>query len=524
MSDVRGWYLAIDLGTSGLKVGALSPTGEILAHAFQEVRTNYISGGGATQDANEWWHSISKCVASILHSNSVRSSDCAGIGITGQWASTVPVTASGQAAGPVLLWSDDRGGPWSREVIGGAINFSGYSPTAAFEWIRYTGGAPSPQGADPTGHALYLRAKEPDVYQLTAYFLEPVDYLGMLLTGRVAATQASMIASWLTDNRVKGSGKYVSSLIRRSRRDPTRLPELIPSTSVLGGLQSDSALALNLPTGTPVVVGAPDLHTAWLGSGAVNPYDGHLSISTTAWVSAAVPFKRTDIAHSIASVPGLTPGSYLIANNHESAGECLHWFKDRFMAGSLTGIAPSYEEILSAAELVPAGSRGVIFTPWLNGERSPVDDRDLRASLLNLSITTDQATIARAILEGVAFNARWLLEYVERFVKRELSTLRILGGGAQSDLWCQIHADILNRRIERPEQSVHTNLRGVAFNISMALGELKLADIPSLVKIDAVFEPDQSNRKTYDSLFAEFTKIYKSQKKMYRRLNAGINR
>ena len=523
MSDVRGWYLGIDLGTSGLKVGALSPTGEILAHAFHELRTNYISGGGATQDANEWWRSIVKCVTAILDSNSVRSRDCAGIGITGQWASTVPISAAGQACGPVLLWSDARGGPWSSDVVGGAINFSGYSPRAAFEWIRYTGGAPSPQGADPTGHALYLRAREPDIYQRTAFFLEPVDYLGMLLTGRAAATQASMIASWLTDNRVKGSGNYVSSLIRRSGRDPNRLPELIPSTSVLGGLRSESALELNLPPGTPVVVGAPDLHTAWLGSGAVNTYDGHLSISTTAWVSAAVPFKRTDIAHSIASVPGLTRGNYLIANNHESAGECLRWFKDHFMAGSLTGIAPSYEALISAAELVPAGSRGVIFTPWLNGERSPVDDRNLRASLLNLSITTDQATIVRAILEGVAFNARWLLEYVERFVRRELSTLRVLGGGAQSDLWCQIHADILNRKIERPELSLHTNLRGVAFNISMALGELKLADIPSLVKIDSVFEPDQSNRKTYDSLFAEFTKIYKSQKKMYRRLNAGIS-
>ena len=519
MSDVQRWYLAIDLGTSGLKVGALLPTGEILAHAFESVETTYLSGGGATQDVDQWWRSIIKCVSSILHSSTVESRNCVGIGMTGQWASTVPVTASAQAAGPVLLWSDDRGGPWSRDVVGGVINFSGYAPMAAFEWIRYTGGAPSPHGADPTGHALYLREKAPDVYERSAYFLEPVDYLGMRLTGRVAATQASMIASWLTDNRVHGSGKYVPSLVRRSRRDPARLPELIPSTSILGGLRPDSAAELNLPSGTPVVVGAPDLHTAWLGSGAINPYDGHLSISTTAWVSAAIPFKRTDIVHSIASVPGLSAGSYLIANNHETAGECLHWFKDHFMAGSLTGIAPSYEAILSAAELVPTGSRGVIFTPWLNGERSPVDDRNLRASLLNLSITTDQATIARAILEGVAFNARWLLEYVERFAKRELSTLRILGGGAQSDLWCQIHADILNRKIERPENAVHTNLRGVAFNVAMALGELKLADIPSLVKIDSVFEPNQSTRQTYDSLFAEFTKIYKSQKKMYQRLN-----
>lgn len=524
MSEHHAWYLAIDLGTSGLKVGVLSPAGEILAHAFESIETTYIPGGGATQDVDQWWSGIVKCVSMILESSAVASRDCAGIGITGQWASTVPVTSSGEAAGPVLLWSDDRGGEWSRDVIGGPINFAGYSPMAARQWIRYTGGAPSPHGADPTGHALYLREKEPDVYERSAYFLEPVDYLGMRLTGRVAATQASMIASWLTDNRIGGSGKYVPSLVSRSRRDPARLPELIPSTSILGGLLPSIAAALSLPVGTPVVAGAPDLHTAWLGSGAVNPYDGHLSISTTAWVSAAVPFKRTDVAHSIASVPGLTPDSYLIANNHETAGECLHWFRDHFMAGMVTGSAPSYEQITRAAAQVPAGSNGVMFTPWLNGERSPVDDRHLRASFLNLSITTDQATIARAILEGVAFNARWLLDYVEKFAKRELATLRILGGGAQSDLWCQIHADILNRRIERPMNAMHTNLRGVAFNIGMALGKLKLAEIPSMVKVDAVFEPNHSNRQTYDAMYAEFRKIYKSQKKMFRRKHFAPSR
>jgi xylulokinase len=518
VTQTQPWYLAIDLGTSGLKVGALTPTGEILAHAFEPIETVYLTTGGAIQNVHQWWSGIAKCVKFILETDAISSSACAGIGTTGQWASTVSVTSSGEPSGPVLLWSDDRGGEWSRNVIGGPVNISGYAPGAAFNWIRYTGGAPSPHGADPTGHSLFLRSMEPDAYARTKYLLEPIDYLGMRLTGRVAATQASMIGSWLTDNRLKGSGEYVPSLVRRSLRDSARLPELVPSTSVLGGLRAEVAEELNLPSGIPVVVGAPDLHTAWLGSGAIKPYEGHVSISTTGWISAAVPFKRTDITHSIASVPGLSPGSYLIANNHETAGECLHWFKDHFMGGVLTGISPTYEMLTSAAGEVPAGSHGVIFTPWLNGERSPVDSRNLRASFLNVSISTDQSTLTRAILEGVAFNARWLLDYVEKFARQELSPLRILGGGAQSDLWCQIHADILNRRIERPKNAMQTNLRGVAFNIAMALGEIKLADIPALVEIDAKFEPDQANRQVYESLYTEFSKIYKSQKKMFRRL------
>ncbi len=515
------WYLAIDLGTSGLKVGAVSPGGEILAHAFEAISTNFIPGGGATQNVDDWWGGIVKCTHVVLNSGAVTARDCAGIGITGQWASTVPVASDGDAAGPVMLWSDGRGGEWSRDVVGGPINFDGYSPIAALHWIRLTGGAPSPHGADPTGHALYLSSREPDVYARSAVLMEPVDYLGMRLTGRVAATQASMIASWLTDNRRSGSGGYVPSLIKKSKRDPARLPGLIQSTSILGTLLPHIAGELGLSADTPVVAGAPDLHTAWLGSGAIEPYAGHVSISTTAWISAAIPFKRTDIAHSIASVPGLTPGSYLIANNHETAGECLRWFRDCFLGGALGGNKRSYEEIIEAAGQVPAGSDGVIFTPWLNGERSPADNRDVRASFLNVSITTDSATLARAVLEGVALNARWLLDYVERFAKRELSTLRILGGGAQSDLWCQIHADILNRRIERPIDPMHANLRGVGFNVAVALGDMHLAEIPARVKIDSVFEPNPLNRQPYESSYGEFRKIFKSQKRMFRRINRG---
>ncbi len=516
------WYLAIDLGTSGLKIGAVSQNGEVLAHAFEAISTNFIPEGGATQDVDDWWSGIVKCTRLVLDSGAVVARDCAGIGITGQWASTVPVTSSGDAAGPVLLWSDDRGGEWSRDIVGGPINFGGYSPFAALKWIRLTGGAPSPHGADPTGHALYLGSREPDTYARSTVLLEPVDYLGMRLTGRVAATQASMIASWLTDNRRRGSGGYVPSLVKKSKRDPARLPELIRSSSVLGTLLPLVAYELGLSADTPVVAGAPDLHTAWLGSGAVAPYAGHVSISTTAWISAAVPFKHTDIAHSIASVPGLTPSSYLIANNHETAGECLRWFRDHFLGGALGGKARSYEEIIEAAGQVPAGSNGVLFTPWLNGERSPVDNRDVRASFLNVSIATDSSTLARAVLEGVAFNARWLLDSVEKFTKRELSTLRILGGGSQSDLWCQIHADILNRRIERPADPMHTNLRGVGFNVAMALGELELGDVPERVKINSVFEPNQSNRQLYESRYGEFRRIFKSQRQMYRRINRGL--
>jgi xylulokinase len=291
---------------------------------------------------------------------------------------------------------------------------------------------------------------------------------------------------------------------------------------VLGGLRAAVALELGLPQGVPVVAGIPDLHTAYIGSGAVAPYAGHLTISTSSWIGCEVPFKRTDVLHQIASVPGLRPGSYLVANNHETAGVCLQWL--RRSLGSSNGTEDSgtagYERLIALASTAPVGSGGVLFTPWLNGERSPVDDRTLRAAFLNISMTTERAHLVRAVLEGVAFNARWLFDSVERFVKRPMPVLRILGGGAMSDLWCQIHADILDRRIERVAEPMYANLRGAALFASMSLGNIDLAGAAARVRVDATFDPDPHAHRVYEPMYGEYRRLYHRLHGVYARLNA----
>ncbi len=162
----------------------------------------------------------------------------------------------------------------------------------------------------------------------------------------------------------------------------------------------------------------------------------------------------------------------------------------------------------------------MLFTPWLNGERSPVEDRTLRAAFLNISMTTERAHLVRAVLEGVAFNARWLLDAVERFIKRPMPVLRIIGGGAVSDLWCQIHADILDRRIERVADPMYANLRGAAFFAAMSLGRLELADVTSRVGVTATFEPEGDARKVYEPMYREYRRLYQRLHGVYARLNA----
>jgi xylulokinase len=516
------WILAVDLGTGGPKTGAITLSGELISVAHRAVATTYSSDGGAVQDPHAWWDGIRQGVAEIL-GNGVVAGDAIGVGITGQWGSTVPVGADGEAVGPCLLWSDTRGRVLAARRLGGPIKVVGYSPGNLVRWLRLTGGAPSPGGADPLGHHLYLSSREPELYSSIETLLEPLDYLGMRFTGRRAATQASMILSWLTDNRPGRTNiRYAPALVRRSGREAAKLPELLPTGSVLGGLQPAVASELGLAQGIPVVAGIPDLHTGYIGSGAVAPYAGHITISTSAWIGCAVPFKRTDVLHQIASVPGIHAGSYLIANNHETAGACLQWLRDSIDSSNETGASGDarYERLTVLASSAPAGSGGVLFTPWLNGERSPVDDRTLRAAFLNISMTTDRSHLVRAVLEGVAFNARWLLDSVERFVRRPMPVLRILGGGAISDLWCQIHADILGRRIERVVEPMYANLRGAALFASMSLGNIDLAGAAARVRVDATFDPDPQTRKVYAPMYAEYRRLYHRLHGVYARLNA----
>jgi xylulokinase len=167
----------------------------------------------------------------------------------------------------------------------------------------------------------------------------------------------------------------------------------------------------------------------------------------------------------------------------------------------------------------PPGSNRVIFTPWLNGERTPVDDTTLRAGFYNLSKTTRFEHMARAVLEGVAFNTRWSLRHVEKFVGRKLDPITIVGGGGKSDLWCRIFADVLGRTIVRVKDPIQANARGAAFIAGVGLGHISFDDIPGLMEKDATFVPDPANRKLYDELFSEFLKIYRNNKSMFRRLN-----
>ncbi len=507
--------LTVDLGSGGPKVGYVTTRGEVVWWWYERA---YALEAVATQDAEEWWRAVVSAARRGQVEGGVVGADVVAVAVTGQWGSTVPVDAEGRPVAECLMWSDDRGAAYSKAIFGGPV--SGYAPGPLALWLRRTGGIPSPHGCDPVAHMLHLARDRPEVAAVARWYLEPVDYLTMRFTGVAAATHMSMTAAWLTDNRHFDRLAYDDKLVATARVDAARLPPLVRGGSVVGTVLPAVADELGIPAAARVVTGTPDLQNAAVASGCVHAGQGHVTLGTTAWISCPLAVKKSDVVRQMASLPGPGAGSglgstpgYVLGNNQDNAGRALEWFASTVLPGA------SYEEIEALAATSPIGAGGVICTPWLTGERSPVDDKHARAGFHNVSLRTTRADLTRAVLEGVAFNLRWLLEGAEHVTRTRLDPLRLLGGAARMDLWCQIVADVLDRTLERVDQPLVGGLRGAGLYAGLALGDVGPDELHALVPVDRVFTPDPAARATYDRLAGELPRLYKRQKRMFARLN-----
>lgn len=505
--------LAIDLGTGGPKAALVDADGHITASEFEPTPLELLDGGGAEQDPDGWWSAITAAVHRLMGGGHVEPDRIVAVSVTSQWSGTVAVDADGRHLYPAVIWMDDRGAEHIKSITTGKVNVAGYDPRRLRHWISRTGGVPSHSGKDPVAHILWLRHERPDVYRAAHAFLEPCDYLNARLTGRQVASYDSIVAHWLTDNRDLSAVRYDPQLLEWCGLTERQLPPLVPSASVVGEVLAEVARDWGLAPGTKVVTATGDVHSAVVGSGALGDHEGHLYMGTSSWLSCHLPAKRTDLLHNQAALPSAVPGRYFLANEHEVGGGALLWLRDQAQ------MVADVHEANALAATAPAGSNRVIFTPWLNGERTPVDDHTIRGGWDNLSLTTTRADLVRSVFEGVAYNSRWLLDTVESFVKRPLDGLNFIGGGAQSDLWCQMHADVCDRVIRRVAEPQHANTRGAAFVAWLALGRRTLDELNEAVTIDEVFHPDPAARAVYAPLYREFVKLYKAHKPIHARLN-----
>jgi xylulokinase len=523
---VRRHILAIDLGTSALKVALVSLDGEVVAAEEEACQVRLLPGGGAEQDPErDWWDLITRAAGRLSARAAVPGETITAVSCTAQWSGTVPVGDDGQVVRNAIIWMDSRGAPYAQAVTSGPVRVQGYGVGKLARWIRTTAGLPSRSGKDSIAHILWLKNHEPDAYQATRVFLEPKDWLNLRLTGRAVATYDSIALHWVTDNHWV-SDKHGPERIGYDQRLLTlagigrqKLPDLVAAKDVVGPLLAGPAAALGVRAGIPVVAGTPDLHSAAIGSGATRDFQAHLYVGTSAWLTCHVPFKKTDILRNIASLPSAIPGRYFVADEQETAGAALTFLRDRVLFAAGDAPADAYRQFDEMAAQSPPGARGVIFTPWLYGERTPVEDPFIRGGFHNLGLDASRDDLVRAVFEGVALNARWLLGAVERFAGLRLDPIRFIGGGARSGVWSQIFADVLGRTIEQVADPVNANARGAAMLAAVALGELDFDQVPDRVAVRRTYSPDPATADLYRLLSAEFVGLYKRNRRAHARLN-----
>lgn len=517
------YVLAVDLGTGSVKTALVSAQAEVAASANRPIRMLHLPGGGAEQDPAEWWSATCDAARATLREAAIAAEQVVAVKCTTQWAVTVPVDAGGDALSNAISWLDTRGGPHVRRRVDGPIRIAGYDVRKLWHWARLTGAAPTLSGVDGLGHALHLKHDRPEIWAKTHRILEPMDYLNLRLTGRFAASYGTIFPYWLTDNRDIRRIDYHPVLLRMSGIEREKLPDLLPVDAVLGTLLPRVADELGLMPTTRVLMGTCDGHSSAIGAGCVRDDDAYFSIGTTSWISCHVPKKKSDLVHRMTTMPAAIPGRYVVMAEQGVAGRCLDFVKDNLFFPRVDGgpgaPADAYAILDAEAAGVPAGSHGLVFTPWLGGVVVPDDEPRTRSAFINQTLRTTRGHYVRAVMEGVAFNLRWLGGHVERFVGRPFPQLGFVGGGAQSETWCRILADVLDRPIRQIAHPRHANAVGAALAAFTALGELRVDEIPARVKVAAVHQPDPANARVYDAQFAEFLALYRRMKPIYRRLN-----
>ena len=518
------YIVSHDLGTSADKAIIITIYGDIIDEARQEYPMYHPQPGYAEQDPNDWWSAICQTTRSVLKKTGINPKDIVGITFSAQTQGFIPISRDGTPLRRAMSWLDGRSADIIREKLWTFPRIMGYNVFKIIQFLSITGGSPGHTGKDQIGKLLWLRQHEPDVFFKTYKFIDVKDFIIYQLTGNIIASADTASIWWLLDTR-KNRNVWHPKLCKLAGIQPDQLSEVKESAAIVGELTQEAAGKTGLLPGTPVINGTGDLSGAALGSGAIHEGELHISLGTSGWVAGHFTKRKLDIPHYTGCIGSAYPQKYYLGMAHqETAGVCLEWLKNKVLyheeqLKEESHVEEVYQILDQLAEKVDPGAEGLMFTPWMYGERCPLDDDYVRAGLFNLGLNHSREHLVRAVFEGVAFNTRWAMETLENLYS-PVFELNILGGGAKSDIWCQIMADITNRVINRVADPQQAGARGIALLASMTLGYIdSYEDIKNYIKIDRSFIPNPDNRILYDTLFKEFKNIYKQNKKWYKRMN-----
>ena len=435
--------IGVDVGTSSAKGVSIDEHGKLLAEATRSYPVDMPHPGWSEQDPETWV----KATEEVLSELDAENAD--GIGLTGQMHGLVALGSDGRPLRPAILWNDGRSQPQATAIeqrlgIECLVDLSGNRALAGFT---------APKLA-------WLAEHEPDVHRRIARVLLPKDYVRFRLTGERAIDMADASGTLMLD---VANRRWSQEMLQAGEIDERMLPGLFESPDVCGKVSAEGAAATGLKAGTPVVAGAGDQAAGATGMGIVAAGTVSATIGTSGVVFAATDRPALDPKGRLHTFCHAIPGRWHVMGVTQSAGLSLRWFRDQFGSGAVDGRDP-YDRLGDEAATIAPGCEGLLWTPYLMGERTPHLDSKARAALVGLTASHTRAHVIRAILEGVAFSLRDSFTiFAEMNVP--VRTIRLGGGGARSPLWRQIQADVYGHEIEIVEAE-----EGAAYGAAILAG------------------------------------------------------
>jgi xylulokinase len=507
---VAGQYIiAHDVGTGGSKAVLVDTKANVLGCIFEPYPVHYPHSDWAEQEPEDWWQAVTCGTRQLLERYNVRPADVLCTTFTTQMLGVLPMDAQGQCLQRAIIWLDARGGRQAGRVMRRLLHPSIFASVAGARL----------SGKDWIPKIWWLRENALELYDQTVTILDVNGYLLYRSTGEMVIDWTAASATGMFDLSKK---TWDPLIIRLFDLPLEKMPELrSPVETVGAGLTAEAAREFGLLPGTPVIVGAGDALTAAVGSAAVEEGDQHVYLGTSSWVGVIIG-KKVIGKSGIATIQAADPTKNFLFAENETAGACLKWIADEFYRAEQADPAVENVYALMDADVqgIEPGSKYLIFTPWMYGERAPIDDIYVRSTFFNLSADHKREHLLRAVYEGVAYNLRWTFDLLNQKFHRWQDTVRVVGGGARGDPWLQIVADVTEKRVERVANPQEAGAVGAAMIAAIRLGIYP--DFPSLkqvIRVTDVFEPQVCNAEIYDRLYKGYRKLYKALRKLYRNVN-----
>lgn len=528
------YALAYDIGTTGVKT-CLFEIGDsirLLAGESEGYPLYVLPDGGAEQDPDEWWSAMCSTTKLVLEASGVAPELISGISFCSQGQGLVLVDKNGKPVRRAMSYMDQRARKELKDGFANGIQVAGANVFKLLPALMITGAAPL-SVKDPVWKYNWVRNNEPDVFARVYKWLDVKEALICRMTGEFVMTQDTAFGALLYDFKKK---EWSEKMCKLCNVNIDHLPRIIKSADKVGGLTVQAAQELGLVQGTPVFGGGMDASLIGVGAGAAAVGKTHIYMGTSGWVSTAVePKALVDTASMIAAVVGASEKTFNYWAELETAAKCMEWVKDH-LALDEVGIYMKKHDVTQADDMerkytslytylqdvmktVPAGCGGVVFTPWFHGNRCPFEDPNARAMFFNMSLDTGKSDLIRAVVEGVCFHMRWMLEAQEKKVKSS-NAIRFVGGGALGETTCQILADCLGKRIETVASSQNVGSVGAAAVVAAGLGLVDdVNDTDRFIEVEKTYWPDPSVKPVYDKNYAVFKQLHKANKKGFAMLN-----